>query len=75
MSRLAAQLSWTLTNGVDTGAAFTGTARNDTFTATDASLSAADSLVGGDGTDTLSITSTGAATFVAGAQVSGVEVV
>jgi hypothetical protein len=60
---------------VDTGAAFTGTARNDTFTATDATLTAADSLVGGDGTDTINITSTGAATFGAGAQVSSVEVI
>jgi len=55
--------TFTLTTGVDTGAAFTGTARNDTFTATDATLTAADSLVGGDGTDTINITSTGAATF------------
>ena len=54
-----------LTTGVDTGAAFTGTSRDDTFNADNTGaavvLSASDSLDGGSGTDTLNVYSTGAA--------------
>jgi hypothetical protein len=50
--------TFTLTTGVDTGAAFTGGAGNDTFNATVATLGALDSIDGGAGTDTLSITDT-----------------
>jgi trimeric autotransporter adhesin len=68
--------TFTLTTGVDTGAAFTGTARNDTFNASQATLNPGDSLVGGDGTDTLQITSVNAAATLGGdALVSGIEVV
>lgn len=54
--------TYTLTTGVDAGTAFTGTSGNDTFigvdSATDTSdtLNSGDSLNGGAGTDTLSIT-------------------
>ena len=66
-----------LTTGVDTGAGFTGTARADTFNATNLTLNAGDNLVGGDGTDTLQITSNAAAAVTVGgdALVSGIEVV
>ena len=65
-----------LSTGVDTGDGFTGTARNDTFNATQLTLNPGDSLVGGDGTDTLQITSVSAAATLGGdALVSGIEVV
>jgi len=70
--------TFTLTTGVDTGANFTGSAGNDTFVALDqttgTTLTTGDSLVGGDGTDTLSIA---ASTGAFGFQVSttGVETV
>jgi len=48
--------TFTLTTGVDTGAAFTGGAGNDTFTANNAALGVLDSIDGGAGTDTLTIT-------------------
>ena len=66
-----------LTTGVDTGATFTGTARADTFTATQTTLNAGDNLVGGDGTDTLQITSNATAAVAVGgdALVSGIEVI
>jgi len=50
--------TFTLTSGVDAGAAFTGGAGNDTFIATVATLGANDSVDAGAGTDTLSITET-----------------
>jgi len=69
--------TFTLTTGVDSGAAFTGGAGNDTFnatvTSTSSPLSAGDSLVGGDGTDTLNITTTVAATLGAGVTASSIE--
>ena len=77
MNSFAATATRPLTTGVDTGAAFTGTARNDTFNATHLTLNAGDSLVGGDGTDTLQITSNSAAAVDVGgnALVSGIDVV
>lgn len=68
-----------LTTGLDTGAAFTGGAGDDTFNAVDngsattGTLTSADSLVGGAGTDTLSIAASdtpGAASI----STSGIEV-
>jgi len=54
-----ANATFTLTSGVDSGAAFTGGAGNDTFIATVATLGANDSVdAGAAGTDTLSITET-----------------
>jgi hypothetical protein len=50
--------TFTLTTGVDAGAAFTGGAGNDTFNAANAALGSLDSIDGGAGTDTLSITDT-----------------
>jgi len=50
--------TFTLTTGVDTGAAFTGGAGNDTFTANNAALGALDSIDGGAGANTLNITDT-----------------
>ena len=59
--------TFTLTTGADQGAAFTGTANNDTFIAAQTggagggvTLTAGDSLNGGAGTDTLKIVETGA---------------
>ena len=77
MNPLAATATRPLTTGVDTGAGFTGTARNDTFTATQTTLNAGDNLVGGDGTDTLQITSNATAAVAVGgdALVSGIEVI
>jgi len=51
-----ANATFTLTSGVDTGAAFTGGAGNDTFTANNAALGTLDSIDGGAGTNTLNIT-------------------
>ncbi|MDI1308871.1 MAG: hypothetical protein PSV17_05495, partial [Methylotenera sp.] len=74
--------TFTLTTGVDSGALFTGTAGNDTFTAlqSDAGLvsdtfGAADTISGGLGTDSLNVILTGAATAttLAAATVSGIE--
>ena len=50
--------TFTLTSGVDTGAAFTGGAGNDTFNATVATLGALDVVDAGTGTDTLSVVET-----------------
>ena len=69
-----------LTTGLDTGARFTGTAADDTFTgaassaAADNTFTAGDSLVGGAGTDTVNLTIAGT-TVAAGAGVStsGIE--
>ena len=63
-----------LTAGVDSGATFTGGAGNDTFSATPATFSASDVLVGGAGTDTLNIVNAGATVFATpSASVSGIE--
>jgi len=48
--------TFALTTGVDSGALFTGGAGNDTFTANNAALGTLDSIDGGAGTDTLTIT-------------------
>lgn len=70
--------TFTLTTGIDAGTSFTGTTGNDTFVgavrkdtgaAAVNTLNAADSMVGGSGTDTLQIAATG--TDVAGQTVSG----
>ena len=63
---------------MDTGAAFTGGANNDTFTAATGStgaqtLTAGDNLNGGDGTDSLNITNTVAATLGAGVTTTKIE--
>ena len=72
-----------LTTGVDTGAAMTGTAGNDTFNAVEVAgiygedqntWTTGDAIVGGAGTDTLNVMQTGAVTNPLGATVSGVEV-
>lgn len=47
--------TFTLTTGVDTGAAFTGGAGNDTFKATGKTLTALDSLDGAGGVNTLDV--------------------
>jgi hypothetical protein len=68
--------TFTLTTGVDTGATFTGGVGNDAFAATGATLTVNDKLVGGAGTDTLTITDlTGSlATGVpTGVSVTGIE--
>ncbi|MBB4145795.1 beta strand repeat-containing protein, partial [Rhizobium rhizoryzae] len=65
-----------LTTGVDN---FPGTAGNDLFTglkaAANATLTSADTINGGAGTDTLNITVSEAGDVLAGAQVSNIEVV
>jgi len=48
-------LNAALTDGQDTSAAFTGDTENDTFTASESTLTAGDSLVGGAGEDTLNL--------------------
>jgi hypothetical protein len=64
----------TLTTGIDSGALFTGGSADDTFNATQLTLNATDVLVGGTGTDTLSLLDTGTSAFtLPGALVSGVE--
>lgn len=63
-----------LTAGIDNGATFTGSAGNDTFNATHLTFGVSDVLVGGAGTDTLTIVNTGtAALTVPAASVSGIE--
>jgi len=54
--------TFTLTTGMDKGAAFTGGAGNDTFNATVATIGTSDSLDGGAGTDTLIVDDTVAVT-------------
>lgn len=59
---------------MDAGAAFTGTAGNDTFSALSTTLTTGDVLVGGAGTDTLTMAVDLAAdTAVAGFTLSGIE--
>lgn len=70
-----------LTTGLDTGAAFTGTARNDTFNAVEqivggaaqATWTAADAIVGGAGTDVFNVIQSAAVTAPLAATVSGIE--
>ena len=60
-----------LTAGVDT--TLVGGAGSDTYTATNATLTAGDSMDGGAGTDTLSLTSILGGTYGSGARSTGVE--
>ena len=64
--------TFALTTGIDTTAGGSG---NDTFTATNATLTAADAINGGDGADTLSIATTGAAVTLGGFSTTGIETV
>lgn len=69
-----ANATFTLTTGIDTGAAFAGGAGDDTFSATHATLNATDVISGGAGTDTLVIVDSGSAPFTApSASISGIE--
>lgn len=76
-------LTFTLTTGVDQGAAFAGTAGNDTFVAASSgtanaanTLNAADVINGGAGADVLNITVTATDTNTLGsAQISGIETI
>lgn len=67
-----------LTTGADAGAAFTGTAGNDTFTAGETgnvkTLTAGDNLNGGAGVDTLNVSAASAQNY-AGFTTAGVEVI
>jgi len=64
----------TLTTAVNSGSAFSGGAGDDTFQATHLTLTSGDTLVGGDGTDTLNIQNTGSGAYTAAAaSVSGIE--
>jgi len=60
-----------LTSGVDT--TLVGGAGNDSYTATNLTLTAGDGLSGGDGTDALNLTSTLAGTYGTGVVMTGVE--
>lgn len=71
--------AFVLTTGADVGAAFAGTAGNDTYTAAEVAgntvLTVGDTIDGGAGVDTLNITQTGAFSMPVGATVANVEVV
>lgn len=58
---------------MDTGAAFTGGAGNDTFNADTTTLGSLDVLDGGAGTDTLSVKDSAAITSLGSATISGIE--
>ena len=59
---------------MDTGAAFTGSAGDDTFNATVATLGALDVVDAGAGTDTLSVVETNSITTWGGASLTGFEI-
>ncbi len=64
----------TLTTGADTGVSFTGGSGNDSYIALTSTLTVGDTLNGGDGTDTLSLTSVlGADTTVSGFTSTSIE--
>lgn len=69
--------TFTLTVGSDTGAAFVGTANNDTFNgnavAAGNTWSVGDAIDGGMGNDTLNVTQAAAITVPTGASVSNIE--
>ena len=66
--------TFTLTTGADYGASFTGGAGNDTFNATDATLSALDAINGGAGANVLNYTdTTGSATLPTAVSVQNVQ--
>jgi len=70
--------SFTLTAGVDTGAAFLGGAGDDTYNATGATLTALDSIDGGTGKNTLSIqdpSSLMATTLPAGVSLKNIQTI
>ena len=64
--------SFALTTAVDL---LTGTAKNDTFTATQGTLTAADTIDGGAGSDTLALNHTGTADFTNVGKFTGIETV
>lgn len=64
--------TFTLTTGID---AFTAQSKNDTFNAINGTLSQADTIDGGAGSDVLNIASTGAFTVPVGIKVSNIETV
>jgi len=74
-----APLTFSLTTGLDTGTKFTGGAGNDAFSgisssdATVATFTSADSLVGGIGTDTLTVAVSGTITTAPSVITSGIE--
>ena len=65
--------AFNLTTGTDNGAAFTGTSAADSFNGTDTTFTAADSINGGAGADSLTLVFAGANTAVASS--TGVETV
>ena len=66
--------TYTLTTSTDQGALFTGTTNNDTFYANQTTFAVTDTLDGGLGTDTLSITDAGTAIWaLPAASVTGIE--
>ena len=65
--------TWSLTTGIDQGAAFTGGAGDDTFVTDITTLNPADVLIGGAGSDTLSFTGTTNVALPV-ASISGIEV-
>jgi Ca2+-binding RTX toxin-like protein len=69
----AAGRTFDLTANTDSGANFTGGSGNDTFTATNLTLTTGDSIVGGDGTDRLNLTTTAAAALGSQVTSSGIE--
>jgi hypothetical protein len=66
-------LPFPLTAGVDTGAGFVGTSGNDAFSATNLTLTAGDSLDGGAGTDSLTLTSILGGNYGTGVSTTGIE--
>jgi len=69
-------LNITLTTGVDSGAAFTGGAGDDTFNAVTAgAFGAFDSIDGGAGSNTLNYTDTAAITSFGGAKIANIQTV
>jgi Ca2+-binding RTX toxin-like protein len=69
----AAGRTFDLTANTDSGTNFTGGSGNDTFTATNLTLTTGDSIVGGDGTDRLNLTTTAAAALGSQVTSSGIE--
>lgn len=69
--------TFTLTENADTGASFTGGAKNDTFVATNKTLTAGDNLDGKGGEDklSLSITETGSDLTIASVVAAGIETI
>jgi len=72
--------TFTLTDILDTGAAFTGAGGPDSFNAVDvgtadSTLTAGDSMVGGDGLDTLNLSVSGSATTAASVSTNGIETI